>query len=210
MSPYVTNGGTPNFHAVTIPYLANGPADLVPASRLPQAAPSAAVSLLVPFPTIIIETARGITSPEKEAASRTRGRRGLSDASVAIESEKLLMLLSGSPSNRSLKEFMRLRTLRGVNRVIDIRTVSLSRHNPQFNHATLLVRVRQPGIGYRPNGGPIGLPAGIKFVIQISAARRSCCHYSSKAVRVKRIVSGCPQSGPGTATVGGVEGEKKK
>jgi len=147
MGPYVTNGGTSNSQAVTITHLADGTADLVPASQLPRAAPSAAASLLlVPFPTIIIETARGMTSPEKEAASRTRGRRGLSNASVAIESEKLPMVLPGSHSDRSLKEFVRLLTLHGVNPAIDIRTVPLSRHHPQFNHATLPVRVWQAGI----------------------------------------------------------------
>lgn len=58
-------------------------------------------------------------------------------------------------STRSLKEFIRLVKAHGVQRVIDVRSIPRSRHNPQFNRGHLspaLHRVRMhyrhlPGLG---------------------------------------------------------------
>ena len=51
-------------------------------------------------------------------------------------------------STRSLEEFIRLLRAHGVTRVIDVRTVPRSRHNPQFNRPDLSASLQAAGIGY--------------------------------------------------------------
>jgi uncharacterized protein (DUF488 family) len=51
-------------------------------------------------------------------------------------------------STRSLDEFVALLRSNGIRRVLDIRTVPRSRHNPQFNRETLGPALRKLRIGY--------------------------------------------------------------
>lgn len=51
-------------------------------------------------------------------------------------------------STRSLAEFIALLAAHSVSRVIDVRTVPRSRHNPQFNRDTLPAALDVAGIGY--------------------------------------------------------------
>lgn len=51
-------------------------------------------------------------------------------------------------STRSLRDFIALLESHGVELVVDVRTVPRSRHNPQFNSATLPEALRAAGIGY--------------------------------------------------------------
>jgi uncharacterized protein (DUF488 family) len=51
-------------------------------------------------------------------------------------------------STRQLDEFVELLRSHGVERVIDIRTIPRSRHNPQFNGETLGPALRAARIGY--------------------------------------------------------------
>jgi uncharacterized protein (DUF488 family) len=51
-------------------------------------------------------------------------------------------------STRPLNEFIELLRANGVKRVIDIRTIPRSRHNPQFNRDTLGPALRKSGIAY--------------------------------------------------------------
>ena len=51
-------------------------------------------------------------------------------------------------STRSIDEFIRLLTAHGIQRVVDIRTIPRSRHNPQFNSDMLAGALRRVGIGY--------------------------------------------------------------
>lgn len=51
-------------------------------------------------------------------------------------------------STRPLEEFIEMLKSHGVCRVIDIRTVPRSRHNPQFNRETLGAALRAAQIGY--------------------------------------------------------------
>lgn len=51
-------------------------------------------------------------------------------------------------STRPLAEFIRLLQLHGVTRVVDVRSVPRSRHNPQFNKETLPHALEQAGVGY--------------------------------------------------------------
>jgi uncharacterized protein (DUF488 family) len=60
-------------------------------------------------------------------------------------------------STRGLEEFVGLLQAHGVQRLIDVRTVPRSRHNPQFNRDTLPADLERAGIGYRHMGGLGGL-----------------------------------------------------
>lgn len=51
-------------------------------------------------------------------------------------------------STRSLPEFVELLREHGVRRVVDVRTVPRSRHNPQFNRESLPEALRPEGIAY--------------------------------------------------------------
>jgi uncharacterized protein (DUF488 family) len=52
-------------------------------------------------------------------------------------------------STRSLEEFVELLRAHGIRRVVDIRTIPRSRHNPQFNRETLGRFLRNRRINYR-------------------------------------------------------------
>src|SRR5215469_14103670 len=51
-------------------------------------------------------------------------------------------------SNRPIEEFLELLKRHGIKRVIDIRTIPRSRHNPQFNEQPLKASLRDAGIFY--------------------------------------------------------------
>jgi Protein of unknown function, DUF488 len=51
-------------------------------------------------------------------------------------------------STRSIEQFIDLLKAHGVKRVIDVRTISRWRHNPQFNRESLAESLRDSGIGY--------------------------------------------------------------
>jgi uncharacterized protein (DUF488 family) len=59
-----------------------------------------------------------------------------------------LEVLTVGHSTRTLEEFIELLKAYGVERLVDVRTVPRSRHNPQFNRETLPAAVRRAGIGY--------------------------------------------------------------
>ncbi len=60
-------------------------------------------------------------------------------------------------STRPMEEFTRLLKAHGVERVIDVRTVPRSRHNPQFNRDRLSPALRRSRIHYRHMPGLGGL-----------------------------------------------------
>lgn len=51
-------------------------------------------------------------------------------------------------STRSLEEFIRILQAQGVDRLVDVRTVPRSRHNPQFNRETLPGELAKATIAY--------------------------------------------------------------
>jgi uncharacterized protein (DUF488 family) len=51
-------------------------------------------------------------------------------------------------STRTIEEFIRLLQANAVARVVDVRTVPRSRHNPQFNRDSLPAALKAEGIGY--------------------------------------------------------------
>jgi uncharacterized protein (DUF488 family) len=58
-----------------------------------------------------------------------------------------LMMTIGH-STRTLAEFICLLQAHGVTRVVDVRTVPRSRHNPQFNKTSLPRSLKKAGLGY--------------------------------------------------------------
>jgi uncharacterized protein (DUF488 family) len=51
-------------------------------------------------------------------------------------------------SRRPIEEFVELLRSHGVTRLVDVRTVPRSRHNPQFNIESLPDSLAAAGIGY--------------------------------------------------------------
>jgi uncharacterized protein (DUF488 family) len=51
-------------------------------------------------------------------------------------------------STRSWKDFLAILRTQGIRRVVDVRTIPRSRHNPQFNREILPAKLRSARIGY--------------------------------------------------------------
>ncbi len=66
-------------------------------------------------------------------------------------------ILTVGHSTRTLDEFVALLQAHKVSRVIDVRTVPRSRHNPQFNKDSLPISLRKVGLGYLHMPGLGGL-----------------------------------------------------
>jgi len=60
-------------------------------------------------------------------------------------------------STRTLDQFVTLLRSFGIRRVVDVRTIPRSRHNPQFNGETLATALRNRRLGYRHLKGLGGL-----------------------------------------------------
>ncbi|HKV23085.1 MAG TPA: DUF488 domain-containing protein [Candidatus Acidoferrum sp.] len=58
------------------------------------------------------------------------------------------LILTIGHSNRSIKDFLALLKAHGVQRLVDVRTVPRSRHNPQFNGDALPQTLRRARIAY--------------------------------------------------------------
>jgi uncharacterized protein (DUF488 family) len=73
-----------------------------------------------------------------------------------------LVIMTIGHSTRSIEEFIRLVEAHGVWRLIDIRTIPRSRHNPQFSRENLAPALRNAGIRYRhmPGLGGLRRPGG--------------------------------------------------
>jgi uncharacterized protein (DUF488 family) len=66
-------------------------------------------------------------------------------------------ILTIGHSTRSIDEFIRLLAAHRVDRLIDIRTIPRSRHNPQFSRDLLSAALRRAGIRYTHMAGLGGL-----------------------------------------------------
>jgi uncharacterized protein (DUF488 family) len=65
-----------------------------------------------------------------------------------MEAPEMLAVLTIGHSNRTWKEFLEILLAHRVKRVIDVRTIPRSRHNPQFNREILSTKLRAARIGY--------------------------------------------------------------
>lgn len=58
------------------------------------------------------------------------------------------VVLTIGHSTRTLHEFVHMLQAHAVSRVVDVRTIPQSRHNPQFNKASLPLALKKAGLGY--------------------------------------------------------------
>jgi uncharacterized protein (DUF488 family) len=65
-----------------------------------------------------------------------------------METPEMLLVLTIGHSNRPWKEFLELLRAHHVKRVIDVRSIPRSRHNPQFNREILSTKLRAAKISY--------------------------------------------------------------
>src|SRR6202166_2211 len=65
-----------------------------------------------------------------------------------MEASKMPAVLTIGHSNRTWKDFLEILRAHRVKRVIDVRSIPRSRHNPQFNRETLRTQLRSARIGY--------------------------------------------------------------
>jgi uncharacterized protein (DUF488 family) len=73
------------------------------------------------------------------------------------DTSNLPVVLTVGHSTRTLAEFVRLLRAHEVSRVVDVRTVPRSRHNPQFNKVSLPSALKKAGLGYIHMAGLGGL-----------------------------------------------------
>jgi uncharacterized protein (DUF488 family) len=67
------------------------------------------------------------------------------------------LVLTVGHSTRDLETFLHLLQVHSVTRLVDVRTIPKSRHNPQFNKETLPAALRTVGITYKHMGELGGL-----------------------------------------------------
>lgn len=66
---------------------------------------------------------------------------------MKTRNEKSVVLTVGH-STRTWKDFLGLLRAHGVQRIVDVRSIPRSRHNPQFNQEILRAKLRAAGIAY--------------------------------------------------------------
>ena len=69
----------------------------------------------------------------------------------------MLLIFTVGHSTRTIDEFVRILRGHGIRRVLDVRTIPRSRHNPQFNRDRLSSALHNRRIHYRHLGGLGGL-----------------------------------------------------
>ncbi|HEY9509223.1 MAG TPA: DUF488 domain-containing protein [Verrucomicrobiae bacterium] len=74
-----------------------------------------------------------------------------------LSDRHLPIVLTVGHSTRTISEFIRLLQAHGVSRVVDVRTVPRSRHNPQFNRDALPHSLAEAGLDYTHLPGLGGL-----------------------------------------------------
>lgn len=85
---------------------------------------------------------------ERSALKTPRPARARAKAAPRKAANAGLLILTIGHSTRSIAEFIALLQAHGVTRLVDVRTVPRSRHNPQFNQDQLPASLRAAGIAY--------------------------------------------------------------
>ena len=116
-------------------------------------------------------------------------------------------------SNRTVEEFIKLLDTRGIQLVVDARTVPFSRANPQFNRPALALALSRVGIDYVWRGRNIGglgenvdqektidelieVADNVPMAVMCSEARPQDCHryttltplFEARGVEVEHIL----------------------
>lgn len=81
-------------------------------------------------------------------STKTRNRASTVKVQRVVRAVPTPGILTIGHSTRSIAEFVRLLRAHGVTRIIDVRTVPRSRHNPQFSRENLPDSLRAVGISY--------------------------------------------------------------
>ena len=82
------------------------------------------------------------------SVSKTKVKTGGRVAKRSPNAETSFTVLTIGHSTRMLQEFISLLKTHSVTRVVDVRTVPRSRHNPQFNRDSLPEELKKVGLGY--------------------------------------------------------------
>jgi len=82
------------------------------------------------------------------AASAALPQRFAQRSPLKAPKEKPRTVFTIGHSTRPWEEFRDLLRVHGIKRVVDVRTIPRSRHNPQFNRETLAPKLRSARIGY--------------------------------------------------------------
>ncbi len=88
------------------------------------------------------------TPAHYEMMNKTMNRKMNKETNKKTNKSKKFEVFTIGHSTRPIVEFIALLKSHGVKRVIDVRTIPRSRHNPQFNRETLSLSLRAAGIGY--------------------------------------------------------------
>jgi hypothetical protein len=72
----------------------------------------------------------------------------MTGSKAKTKADNPLTVLTVGHSTRAIQDFIYLLQVHGVTRVVDVRTIPRSRHNPQFNAEALPASLREVGIGY--------------------------------------------------------------
>jgi uncharacterized protein (DUF488 family) len=67
---------------------------------------------------------------------------------IVAKEQPVALVMTIGHSTRTLMDFIGLLHANGVTRVIDVRTIPRSRHNPQFNKVSLPRTLKKAGVGY--------------------------------------------------------------
>ena len=81
----------------------------------------------------------------------------MSSKEETAKAETSPIVLTIGHSTRTIEEFINLVLAHGVSRVVDVRTIPRSRHNPQFNADSLPRSLKKTGVGYVHMAGLGGL-----------------------------------------------------
>src|ERR1039457_5445384 len=79
---------------------------------------------------------------------KTNSKRTVPEGNRTPRAESSPVVLTDGHSTRTLEEFISLLKTHSVTRVVDVRTVPRSRHNPQFNRDSLPKELKKVELGY--------------------------------------------------------------
>ncbi len=97
----------------------------------------------------------GVEPPARARSTRPRGAAKPGAETTARARRRVVFTIGHS--TRSLDDFIAMLAGHGVERLVDVRTVPRSRHNPQFNRDSLPQALQAAGIGYTHMAGLGGL-----------------------------------------------------
>jgi len=123
------------------------------------------------------------------------------DSETESFSESSRLVLTIGHSTHPLDDFIRILEAHGVRKLVDVRTVPRSRHNPQFNRDTLPDDLTAAGIGYLHMPGLGGFrhsrpDSRIRLRLEQISLRSSYCRNDGTSCETSTLSSLLPQRPP--------------